>query len=61
MTELKAEEKKLLNIAVAKIKNKKIKDILFVQQSILKAVDEFMYKRRITRILPLMILRLQIL
>jgi len=33
---------------VAKIKNKKIKDILFLQQSVLKAVDEFMYKRRIT-------------
>ena len=42
MSELIKEEKKLLEIAVAKIKNKKIKDILFVQQSVLKAVDEFM-------------------
>jgi asparaginyl-tRNA synthetase len=54
MTELIKEEKILLETAVAKIKNKKIKDILFVQQSVLKAVDEFMYKRRITRLLPLM-------
>ena len=54
MTELIKEEKEILERAVAKIKNKKIKDILFVQQSVLKAVDEFMYKRRITRVLPLM-------
>ena len=52
MSEFIKEE--ILERAVAKIKNKKIKDILFVQQSVLKAVDEFMYKRRITRILPLM-------
>lgn len=54
MGELIKEEKEILERAVAKIKNKKIKDILFVQQSVLKAVDEFMYKRRITRVLPLM-------
>ncbi|MGV8980465.1 asparagine synthetase A [Clostridium sp.] len=54
MAKLIKEEIEILEIAVAKIKNKKIKDILFVQQSVLKAVDDFMYKRRITRILPLM-------
>ena len=54
MAELIKEEKIVLEKAVAMIKNKKIKDILFVQQSVLKAVDEFMYKRRVTRILPLM-------
>jgi len=54
MAELIKEEKEILEGAVGKIKNKKIKDILFVQQSVLKAVDEFMYNRRITRILPLM-------
>jgi len=54
MAELIKEEKEILERAVGKIKNKKIKDILFVQQSVLKAVDEFMYNRRITRILPLM-------
>ena len=54
MTQLIKEEEKILEIAVAKIKNKKIKDILFVQQSVLKAADEFMYNRRITRLLPLM-------
>ncbi len=52
--ELIKEEKELLERAVQKIKNKKIKDILFVQQSVLRAVDEFMYKKRITRVLPLM-------
>jgi len=43
MAELIKEEKEILERAVGKIKNKKIKDILFVQQSVLKAVDEFMY------------------
>jgi asparaginyl-tRNA synthetase len=60
MKDLKNSSKKyeddftLLDNAVEKIKNEKLKSILFVQQTILKVVDDYMYKNKVLRILPLM-------
>ncbi|GAA0739489.1 asparagine synthetase A [Clostridium oceanicum] len=50
----KERELELLNEAVDKIKNPKLPYILRVQQSILRAVDDYMYKNKITRMMPLM-------
>lgn len=47
-------ESLLFEETVDKIKNKKIKHILRIQQTMLKAVDEFMYKKGVTRMMPLM-------
>ncbi|MEY7999119.1 asparagine synthetase A [Clostridium sp. Mt-5] len=55
---LKDERKKELEVldkALEKIGRKELPYILRVQQAILKAVDEYMYKKEITRIMPLMI------
>jgi asparaginyl-tRNA synthetase len=44
----------LLDKAVKKVKNNNLPHILRIQQTILKAVDEYMYKMGIVRMLPLM-------
>lgn len=44
----------LLEETVEKIKSSKLPHILRVQQTILKAVDEYMYTEGVTRIMPLM-------
>jgi asparaginyl-tRNA synthetase len=48
------EEFELLDEALEKIKSKKLPNILRVQQTVLKAVDEYMYSHGVTRIMPLM-------
>ncbi|WP_446898551.1 asparagine synthetase A [Clostridium sp. LBM24168] len=48
-------ELEILGRTVKKIARKELPHILRVQQAILKAVDEYMYKKGVTRVLPLMI------
>lgn len=48
-------ELKVLDKAVKKIGRKELPHILRVQQAILKAVDEYMYEKDITRVMPIMI------
>lgn len=50
----KEREMELLEETVEKIKNPKLPHILRIQQTILKAVDEYMYEKGIVRIMPLM-------
>lgn len=55
---LKDERKKELEIldkAIEKVGRKELPHILRIQQTVLKAVDEYMYKKNITRIMPIMI------
>ncbi|MHC6178963.1 asparagine synthetase A [Clostridium sp. JNZ X4-2] len=55
---LKDERKRELEVldkTLEKIGRKELPYILRVQQAILKAVDEYMYKKEITRIMPIMI------
>lgn len=50
----KEKELALLDEAVKKVKNINLPHILRIQQTILKAVDEYMYKMGVVRMLPLM-------
>lgn len=50
----KEREMELLEETVAKIKNPKLPYILRIQQTILKAVDEYMYENGVVRMMPLM-------
>lgn len=50
----KEKEMELLEETVAKIKNPKLPYILRIQQTILKAVDEYMYQKGVVRIMPIM-------
>lgn len=49
------EELKTLDRVVEKISRKELPHILRVQQAILKAVDDYMYEKGVTRVMPIMI------
>lgn len=51
---IKNEEIEALEKVVKKIKRPLLKEILSVQQQILRSIDEFMIKENVTRVMPLM-------
>ncbi|MBA5850114.1 hypothetical protein H2684_02115 [Clostridium sp. cel8] len=53
--EEREEELKLLDKAVKKLSRKELPYILRIQQAVLKAVDEYMYSKGVTRVMPLMV------
>lgn len=54
-SENREKELKVLDKAIKKMSRKELPHILRVQQAILRAVDEYMYKKGVTRIMPIMI------
>ena len=51
---IKNEEIEALEKVIKKVKRPCLKEILSVQQQILRSIDEFMIKENVTRVMPLM-------